>query len=332
MAADYFTVNAKYGFAVCKTCHYYVWPDNLRTHLRQKHGRIPRAGRASISDELQAWPGLSNSQEDFAVPQSVELPIEGLHLFQDGKQCRLEPEKCDFVCRSIDSLRRHWREAHKWSATGKRGGSRTAISLQVSIQKQADAWRSVRCQRFFHTGHHTSYFMIHSDSQLQHNDSRHQSPESGSMAASVLRNFAALERDQEKQGNVSCQETSRKETSPWLQLTRWLSYLHGHCFLDVATLVRQPDASTEPALLSVCNSLERVVEDAYVSVCNDSINIFDQVRINSFMQRPSATDRPLMVKLQKSTWRHYIRIWKALLDTNTSKGSSPKRIDPMFSR
>jgi hypothetical protein len=77
--------------------------------------------------------------------------------------------------------------------------------------------------------------------------------------------------------------------------------------------VRQPDAATEPVLLSICNSLERVVEDAYQSVCNDSINVFDQVRINSFLQRPSATDRPLLVKLQKSTWRHYTRIWKALL-------------------
>ena len=77
--------------------------------------------------------------------------------------------------------------------------------------------------------------------------------------------------------------------------------------------MRQPDAATEPVLLSICNSLERVVEDAYQSVCNDSINVFDQVRINSFLQRPSATDRPLLVKLQKSTWRHYTRIWKALL-------------------
>lgn len=83
--------------------------------------------------------------------------------------------------------------------------------------------------------------------------------------------------------------------------------------LKVAALVRQPDAATEPVLLAIYNSLERVVEDAYQSVCNNSINVFDQVRINSFLQRPSATDRPLLVKLQKSTWRYYTRIWKALL-------------------
>jgi hypothetical protein len=106
---------------------------------------------------------------------------------------------------------------------------------------------------------------------------------------------------------------SASETSPWLQLTRWPSYLNGHCLLDVAALVRQPDRTLEPVLLAVCDSLERVVEDAYQSVCNDAINVFDQVRINSFLHRPRAADRPLMVKLQKSTWRRYTRIWKALV-------------------
>jgi hypothetical protein len=113
----------------------------------------------------------------------------------------------------------------------------------------------------------------------------------------VLQDLATIERDQEKRGHIASEEISEKETSPWLQLTRWLSYLHGHCLLDVTALVRQPDAATKPVLLAICNSLKRVVEDAYQSVCNDSINVFDQVRINSFLQRPSTTDCPLLVKL-----------------------------------
>lgn len=155
--------------------------------------------------------------------------------------------------------------------------------------------------------------MVHSEKGPENNASRCEASQPESIISSVLQDLAALERDQEKQNTVACDEHSAKETSPWLQLTRWLSYLNGHCLLDVAALVRQPDATTEPVLLSICNSLERVIEDAYYSVCNDSINIFDQVRINSFLQRPSATDRPLLVKLQRSTWRHYTRIWKALL-------------------
>jgi hypothetical protein len=112
---------------------------------------------------------------------------------------------------------------------------------------------------------------------------------------------------------VVAETSSESETSPWLQLTRWPSYLNGYYLLDVAALVRQPDGALEPILVAIYDSLKRVVEDVYKSVCNDAINVFNQVRINSFLQRPSAADRPLMVKLQKSIWRRYTRIWKVLL-------------------
>jgi hypothetical protein len=140
-----------------------------------------------------------------------------------------------------------------------------------------------------------------SEGQLEDRDPQQRAAKPNSIAALVLQDLATIEQDQQKRGNIASEETSEKETSPWLQLTRWLSYLHSHCLLDIATLVRQPDAATEPVLHFKCDSLERVVEDAYQSVCNDSINVFDQVRINSFLQRPSANDRPLLVKLQKST-------------------------------
>jgi hypothetical protein len=77
--------------------------------------------------------------------------------------------------------------------------------------------------------------------------------------------------------------SSESETSPWLQLTRWPSYLNGHCLLDVAALIRQTDRIVEPILLAICDSLERIIEDVYQSVCSDAINVFDQVWINSFL-------------------------------------------------
>lgn len=84
-------------------------------------------------------------------------------------------------------------------------------------------------------------------------DANHLSP--GRIAASVLQDLVPLERDQEKQSNVACDETVAEKTSPWLQLTRWLytstenasstsllslgnhiSTQGLHCFLFVASL------------------------------------------------------------------------------------------------
>jgi hypothetical protein len=40
--------------------------------------------------------------------------------------------------------------------------------------------------------------------------------------------------------------------------------------------------------------------------------MFDQACINSFLQRLRASDRPLMIKLQRTTFRKYQVVWKSL--------------------
>jgi hypothetical protein len=106
-ALDYFKCLPKYRVVLCKICRYCVWPDNARTHLREKHSRLPKAERALVCDELQALQGVSHSQEQFEIPQAVDQLVQGLRWFKDGKQCRLEPEECTFVCRSMNSLKKH---------------------------------------------------------------------------------------------------------------------------------------------------------------------------------------------------------------------------------
>ena len=96
-------------------------------------------------------------------------------------------------------------------------------------------------------------------------------------------------------------------------MTRWPAYLVGRDLQATATLILQPEPGSELVLHVLCQSLKRLVSDAYQSVCSDAIGVFDQIRINTFLQRPRAADRPLMIKLQKGTWRQYMRIWKALL-------------------
>lgn len=107
--------------------------------------------------------------------------------------------------------------------------------------------------------------------------------------------------------------SSAKEVSPWLQLTPWPSYLQGYKLKEVAVLLLPPNREVKSLLATRADSFEPTVNDAYLSVCNASIQDFYQLHINSFLSRPRAADRPLLVKLQKSNWRQYIKIWKALL-------------------
>lgn len=83
---------------------------------------------------------------------------------------------------------------------------------------------------------------------------------------------------------------------------------------EVAPLAYLPNPCTEPSLVALGESFDRIIEQAYVSVCEDRISVFDQAKINSFISdRSVKQERMIMVKLQKGTFRAYKGLWKRLL-------------------
>jgi hypothetical protein len=52
-AFDYFICLPKYRVVLYKIYHYYIWLDNARTYLREKHSRLLKVERALICDKLQ---------------------------------------------------------------------------------------------------------------------------------------------------------------------------------------------------------------------------------------------------------------------------------------
>ena len=139
-ALDYFTCLPKYRVALCKICHYCVWPDNARTHLREKHSRLPKAERALICEELQAWQEVSHSHEHFEIPQAVDQPIQGLRLFQDGKQCELDPEQCTLICRLMQSLVVRSTSCKVRESSLHRGSARATVSPTAGVLTPRDSF------------------------------------------------------------------------------------------------------------------------------------------------------------------------------------------------
>jgi hypothetical protein len=97
----------------------------------------------------------------------------------------------------------------------------------------------------------------------------------------------------EAEDEIAPPDTDETEASPWLKLTRWAEYTQGHGFTEVASLAFLPDPATEPILIAVEQSVQRLVQRAFDSISSHRINEFDQVRINSFVHKPgvlAATD------------------------------------------
>jgi hypothetical protein len=81
--------------------------------------------------------------------------------------------------------------------------------------------------------------------------------------------------EQEARAQIYNSQVSKTEVSPWLEMTRWPRYFHGLNMTDVAPLAYVANPITEPALVVLRESFERLIEHAYQSILEDWISVFD---------------------------------------------------------
>lgn len=132
------------------------------------------------------------------------------------------------------------------------------------------------------------------------------------IAEEVPRDLASIEVSIHQQSVVSNVAT-KSEVSPWLERTRWPAYLSGVTLSHAAVLARLPEQASEPVLFELVTTVEHLVEQAHQSISEDRINFFDQRNITSFLPNREVYSRPLVYKLQQSTYRRYVQSWKKAL-------------------
>jgi hypothetical protein len=96
-------------------------------------------------------------------------------------------------------------------------------------------------------------------------------------------------------------------------MTRWPKYLNRHLFIEIALLASPANLASEPLLAEFLDSLDCIFEEAYALIQDNKVNVFNQARINSFIQRRQAFDRLLMIKLCDSIYCNYKQVFKRLI-------------------
>ena len=264
----------------------------------------------AIIDANYLW--KDPSREPVPLPPPDSPPIPNLPLKRGLR--RLE---CLHICCTPEGIRNHLYRAHPHLRRPR--GRSSALGSQAD--QTQPRWEETFCQRFFVTGSQSGYFAVLPpvpDIELRSQNAR---PPKASNALSPEESMRA-QIEKKLDYHAAATETwlqtipnaaTMSEVSPWLEMTRWPKYLGGHSFVETALLAVIPDPVQEPLLVEFTKSVERVIEAGYRSIREDKVNIFDQARINSFIQRRRACDRPLMVQLQKSTWRQYTSLWQRLI-------------------
>lgn len=120
IADQYFICNNEYGIAICRQCVHGVKPQDMVRHLTSPKGthRISKWVAQQVLDMIEKapeWDSVSNNNP--VLPISVEYPIPGLTIYEDGLQCTM----CREVYRSKGTMRLHWYKEHEFAAHS-RGG------------------------------------------------------------------------------------------------------------------------------------------------------------------------------------------------------------------
>ncbi|BCR92113.1 uncharacterized protein ACHE_80013A [Aspergillus chevalieri] len=310
---DLFLYNDTHRLWICGPCGFAVRPAHLAAHLANRHPKHPSAAtpalrRAACALMLKrpCWdPAREPDRPVPPPPAPGSPPVPGLPV-HPGYRCP-HPD-CAYIVCNPESLLRHRTRIH----ADRRPRGRQPPASQVS---PLPPYRTVSCQRFFPSGAGSGFFQV---TPPAHTERARQAATMGEVefirrqvAGALAEDAAAAEAGAQQVPDPDAKAPT--EISPWLELTRWPEFLHGHAFTAVAPLAAPPDPTAEPLLTVFSASVERLIEAAYQSIKTRRINEFDQIRINSFLQRPRVWDRPILIQLRPSTYRAYRQVWQRLI-------------------
>ena len=304
-----------YQVFVCKLCKYAVRLDHLRAHISSHHAKLPGLRTYKQISSLVAslrlqYEVLDPNLQPLKIPPPDSPALPHLEL-RSGLQCI----ECTYICCTRHGMGKHVGQSHP-QLRRPRGWQPRSSSEEGSASQR---WRKVFCQRFFATGKGTTYFRV-AEPMDELKRILEKLPvatkvltEKEAIRAELYRQLKEHDEEMEKMLQRTPDDTVGTEVSPWLQVTRWPKYLRGQDFAQVASLGIGAQYGAEPLLVEFSRSVVRVIEKANISIENDVVNMLDQERINSFIQRRRLSDKPLFGKLQTATWKQYTSIWQRLI-------------------
>jgi hypothetical protein len=105
---------AEYSIAICKECRHGVLPSHVKSYLQHTH-KVKHKQAEGIAERVCSWPGLIEYASELQAPSQVVAPISPLPVYPNGLLCKLDAARCCKIFRSIDVIKKHWREVHNWA-------------------------------------------------------------------------------------------------------------------------------------------------------------------------------------------------------------------------
>ena len=246
---DLFEHLPAYRIIVCVTCQYAVPPLSLKSHLHTRHKTHPGLDAPSQRDGLvqllQRLDLLNPIKDRPLVPDPRSDAIPCLPVFR-GFACLA------FTARLEPTMVKHHKETHP------AGCKRGRPSAQTALVPRPQRWIQTNCQRFFGTGPQGIYFRVGEklETEVKHPKAQwskgtEEGPIGYEVAEQVLALSALRKQVARNAADIVYDNASKPEVSPWLEMTRWLRYLHGQSMTRLVPLC----TSSRPPIRAVARAV-----------------------------------------------------------------------------
>jgi hypothetical protein len=314
MESQYFEHLAEYEVAVCKECRYAVWPDQIEGHLQEQH-KIRLREASAEGEAIRSWAGVIQYPSQLKLPSRVPKPVTQLPLHADGLLCQLNLDSCQYIARSRESIRKHWRECHGWSAGKKRGRPSRTERKRVQAQVE-EGYKQVYCQRLFSSRHGAQYFQVQ---QPDNNGPDVVLVNRDAAWAQVGKQMAKAWANVKTRAQNTIQEGERDEVNPWLERTQWLPYLVGMDRPQLLACIEEPvtesnprqEQQAEPVEAAMWVAMEGLARFSQASVihCVGLFVRFEAIRTEKHQTR----FQPLQPYMNEKSISEHARPWQQML-------------------
>jgi len=152
----------------------------------------------------------------------------------------------------------------------------------------------VPCQRLFPGGVYSTYHAVRAADSDIANVSLPCSGSGDNVTDRLDRELDRLESLEAADARLRSTGVSpSRQSSPWLDVTRWRSFFGDTCLHEAPSLVTLPvlldstsaDPYTDEVLNTILTSFDRLILFAREAIERDRVNLFDQYRVNSFIPK-----------------------------------------------
>lgn len=254
---------------VCKQCKYAVWPRNINSHFAGTDHKLSKPIRDAIVARVEEWDQLIEYSNELEIPHSVDKAFDLLHVYNDGLLCNFDTERCQYICRSTDVMRRHLRKSHQTARFHQLG--RPNSTQQEGQKNKAELWKKVTCQRFFPNREKSAYFEVKSITRQRPNTTDRVVP----VWDQVIMQLNQKRETMQSNAMHVVLKNDAKDANPWLERTGWSQYLAGIERDKLLECIETPDEETEPQLHVIWEAM-----DEMVLLCQETVD----VRAGSFIR------------------------------------------------